>query len=39
MQLVGKYMFSGADKPDAPADAAPAATEIPSPEATTEPTR
>jgi len=39
MQLVGKYMFSGADKPAAPADAAPAATQAPSPEATTEPTR
>ena len=39
MQLVGKYMFSGADKPAAPADAAAPATEVPSPEATTEPTR
>ncbi|BCT92267.1 outer membrane lipid asymmetry maintenance protein MlaD [Lysobacter helvus] len=41
MQLVGKYMFSGADKPAAPADAAaaPATTDVPSPEATTEPTR
>ena len=39
MQLVGKYMFSGADKPAAPADAAAPATEAPSPEATTEPTR
>jgi len=39
MQLVGKYMFSGADKPAAPADAAAPATEVPSPAATTEPTR
>ena len=41
MQLVGKYMFSGADKPAAPADAAaaPATATAPSPAATTEPTR